>query len=291
MIEVDTASRPGQSPSAYNVRKTSLKLSLGKTAPRLLEDLIAYDPGRSRRDVLAAGAPKFIPSKPSLPGRVTPDTCSHNFMDKPDQSIIPPPDSRPEPGTVYKVASFCNDCRCHLLVKIEYLGNVPDEVPCPNRDFPLHHFRHVPHKSKARPVSTGNLPGGPWIEERVFECSSHLCSAVLTVTLSSPRLTPEYVTLLTDKDVISERVRRAEMEGPDRDWEDSEELVGPFEVLYWLKLYITDAMRSLQKKRISARNKKFVTALGEDCRELLEFLGFNFDVSSLASSLSSCPMF
>ncbi|KAH0565972.1 hypothetical protein GP486_000640 [Trichoglossum hirsutum] len=254
-----------------------IELSLGKTAPRLLEDLINYDPGRSRRDVLAGDAPKFIPLNPSLPGRITPDTCRHKFMDKSDQSLIPPLDLRPEPGAVYKVASFCNDCRCHLLLKIEYRGNIPDEVPCPNRDFPLHHFRHVPYKSTGRPVSTGNSPGDHWVEERVFECSSHVCSAVLTVTLSSPRLTPEYVALLTDKEMIAERVRRAEMDGLGRDWEDSEELVGPFEVLSRLRQYVSDAMRSLQKKRISVRNKKFASALGEDCRELLEFLGFTFD--------------
>ncbi|KAH0542358.1 hypothetical protein FGG08_003203 [Glutinoglossum americanum] len=253
-----------------------LKLPLGKTAPRLLEDLISYDPRNSRRDVLSEDAPKFIPPKPSLPRRVSSDTCRHSFMDKPDQSIIPPLESRPGPGSTYRVASFCNDCRCHLLLKLEYRGDLPGEVPCPNQEFPLHHFRFVPHKSRCRPASANSL-GEPWTEERVFECSSYVCSAVLTVVLSPPRLAPEYVTLLTDKEVITERVRRAEMDGPDRDWEDSEELVGPFEVLTRLRKYVSDAMRSLQKKKISARNKKFVTALGEECQELLEFLGFTFD--------------
>ena len=200
-------------------------------------------------------------------------------MDKPDQSAIPPLDSRPEPGTVYRVASFCSDCRCHLLLKVEYCGNVPEEIPCPNHEFPLHHFRYVPHKSKRRPVSTENLSAEPWAEQRVFECSSLMCSAVLTVILSPPRLTPEYVTLLTDRGVISERVRRAEEDEPDRDWVNSEEQLGPFHVLSWLRQYVTDAIYTLEKKRISARNKKFACALGNDCRELLEFLGFTLDVS------------
>jgi ubiquitin carboxyl-terminal hydrolase 25/28 len=246
-----------------------------------------YDPGRPRRDVLAEDASKSVPPKPSLPLRVTSDPCRHRFMDKPDQSVIPQLDSRPGPGTVYQVASFCNECRCHLLLKLEYRGNVPDEVPCPNQEFPLHHFRLVSHKSKCRLVSVENSLWEPWTEELVFKCSSYVCSAVLTVTLSSPRLTPEYVRLLVDKEVITERVRRAEMDGPDRDWEDSEELVGPFEVLSRLRQYVSDSMRVLQKKRISARNKKFVTALGDDCRELLEFLGFTFDVSASDSSLGS----
>jgi ubiquitin carboxyl-terminal hydrolase 25 len=276
MIEVDTASRPGPYPQPKHAHILTLKLLSGKTAPRLIEDIVAFDPGRSRRDILA-DVPK---QKPALPERNTsPGNCRHNFMNKPDQSIIPPLDSRPEPGAVYKVASFCADCRCHLLLKVEYRGKVTEEIPCPSHEFPLHHFRCVSHKPRHRQVSAENLLGEPWMEERILECSSLVCSAVLTVVLSPPRLTPEFVTLLTDREVIAERVRRAEADGPDREWENSEDQLGPFQVLSWLRQYITDAMHNMQRKRISVRNKKFACALGDDCRELLEFLGFTIDVS------------
>ncbi|KAI9777700.1 MAG: ubiquitin-specific protease ubp2 [Geoglossum umbratile] len=260
MIEVDTTSRPG------------------KTAPRLIEDIIAFDLGRSRRDILTEDVPNSMSPRPALPRRNTPPgACRHKYMDKPNQSIIPPLDSRPGPGTVYQSASFCSDCRCHLLLKVEYRGNVTEEASCPNHDFPLHHFRYIPHKSKRRQFSTENPSGEPWTEGSIFECSSLACSAVLTVVLSPPRLTPEHVTLLTNEEVITERVRKAEMDEPDRDWEYSVDQLGPFEVLSWLRQYVTDAMRTLPKKQISARNQKFTCALGGDCRELIEFLGFTLD--------------
>ncbi|KAI9773334.1 MAG: ubiquitin-specific protease ubp2 [Geoglossum simile] len=253
MIEVDTTSRPG------------------KTAPRLIEDIVASDPGRSGRDIPA----DVSKQKPVLPERnISQGNCRHNFMDKPDQSIIPPLDSRPELGAVYKVASFCGDCRCHLLLKVEYLGEVT-EGTCPSLEFPLHHFRRV--KARRRQVSAENLLGEPWVEEHIFECSSLVCSAVLTVVLSPPRLTPEFVALLTDREAIAERIRRAEADEPGREWESSGDQLGPYQVLSWLRQYITDAMHILQRKRISARNKKFACALGDDCRELLEFLGFTPD--------------
>ena len=189
-------------------------------------------------------------------------------MTKPAQSVLPPPSAQPDASSCYKVASFCTDCRCHLDLLVDFRRADLTERSCPNPEYPLHHFRHVP-----------DLPGplGPHSQavqavQHHFECSSPSCSAKLSIWVKPPRLSARHLSLLTDPAVIRSRVQPVLEAAPDR-------LRGyavpePIQVLSNVRQYLSDAMRDPHPKVVNANNKRFMTSLGEPCRDVLEYLGF-----------------
>ncbi|KAI9813536.1 MAG: ubiquitin-specific protease ubp2 [Thelocarpon impressellum] len=268
-------SAPGSSTTASSVKlKLTLEGPSGKTAPRLIEDLLRYDPAntfRNGRNVLTDPPPHVVDDRPPLPS-VGPNACRHKYMTKPAQSLLPPLDARPTPNTCYKVASFCNDCRCHLDLFVDFRGAPSRDRPCPNQDFPLHHFRYVSSKSRPAREPSDSSRGHTREEQHRFECSSPCCPATVTVSLKSPRLTQDHVTLLADPTLIKERVQREMDAAPER--LRGFPIAEPATVLGNVKQYLSDAMRGPEQKRLNANNKRFLTSLGEPCRPVLEYLGF-----------------
>lgn len=254
--------------------------SLGKTAPRLVQDLLSYDPRRSLPsgwNILTDPAPQFHRDV-LLPALVAKGSCRHKYMTKLDQSQLPTPDRNPERSTSYKVASFCHECRCHLLLIVEF-QNGNGERPCPNSQYPLHHFIHHPQSSSRRRSSVDGRKSDRWVDQQRFECSSPCCPAVLTIRISPPRITAEWETLLTDEKLVRERAEAVMKLAPDRFEGIAPPL--PINVLLNLRSYLNNALRNPEVKKIASLNKKFVTCFGDfgqPCRDLLEYLEFKYDV-------------
>ena len=105
-----------------------------------------------------------------------------------------------------------------------------------------------------------------------FACTSSSCNAVLHVVYRSSRLTPNWVKLLTDPALIQTRAEQAIASDPDR-FEGYAVPTGA-EVLSTLRAYLLNGLRSPEPKVINGVNKRWLLSLGESCKELLEFLGF-----------------
>ncbi len=199
-------------------------------------------------------------------------------MTKYDQSHVPPPGSKHDNSTQHKVASYCQECRCHLLLIVDFQSD-HGEQSCPNPQYPLHHFVHVPESSSCRPASADPGHNERWVDQQIFECSSPCCPVTITVRISPPRITKNWTNLLTDVRLVRERAEAVMKMAPDRFEGIAAPL--PITVLLNLRSYINNALRNPEPKKIATLNKKFATSFGDygqPCRDLLEYLGFKYDV-------------
>lgn len=256
---------------------TLLIFSIGKTAPRLLEDLILYDPGRlppTGYNILTDLPTPYEEGKP-LPEKIANGSCRHAWARKPNQCRLPEYEGNPPEQTICTVSAICTSCRSHLELSVDFRGAESASSTCPTPDVPLHHFLYK------RELSEPYLPGKStwsstdlieWIDVQRFECTSPYCSAKLTIRFRPPRLPPAWVSLLTDPDAIKARATKTISE-------DSERLEGiatpsPVDVMMNLRQYIMNALNTNENRVILGNNKKWVICFGETCFELLEYLGF-----------------
>ncbi|KAL9595097.1 MAG: hypothetical protein Q9179_005121 [Wetmoreana sp. 5 TL-2023] len=180
---------------------------------------------------------------------------------------------RPDPRIVSTVAAFCEYCRCHLDLSIDF--PTQGTTPCPSKESPLHHFQHQPEISQplqkaVDPAKTDST--GDWQVLHCFQCSTLDCSARVKIQIKSPRLRPEWVELLIDKRLIKSRAEKVIFENPDRF--EGHGVPLPCEVLQTLGKYVSNALRREERRPIQPHNKKFLLCLGDPCSELLEYLGF-----------------
>ena len=260
----------------------------GKTSPRLLRDLYSYDPRRlpsSGYNCLGELPWQYedgkLPSWPKLK-----NSCRHRWALKSDQCEIFPELHRLSADAPSVIAAFCEECRCHLRLSIEFQRQEVGLDPCPNQTWPLHHFVYEPSLSQPRQTAWSNSRptlAGSWDDVQTFRCSSPKCSAQLTVHIQSPRLKPEWVDLLTDRRLIEARADREIAANPERFEGHAVPLTS--EVLLNLRKYITNALKG-EKRKILGNNKKWLLCLGETCSELLEFLGFTREVPRVNSAAS-----
>ncbi len=245
----------------------------GKTAPRLLEDLLHYDPrfeALHGSNILTDFPPPFdesVQRRPTVPK----GSCRHVYMVKYPQSRIPPIDVQPDNASIYTVASFCQECRCHLVLTVEFRGNDTYRDYCPSQQYPLHHFLHDP----------STLPSDADAGERClqfgFRCSAEPCRARAFVQLRPPRIRPEHLRLLTEPKLLEARREAAVQVDRQRDTEFV--TAKPIDALEVLYRYLQDSFersRPANKRRIPPLNKRFMVTFGTDCNDLLSGLGFKY---------------
>lgn len=127
-------------------------LITGKTAARLIEDLLDYDPLSKKarkvsgRNLLADPAPFFPDDGKLAPARKAPDDCRHTLMKK--DGLVDAPlsnDERPGRDTIYIVECYCSTCRCHYKIKETFSSIQEVSQICDRSDVdnPMHHFRLV----------------------------------------------------------------------------------------------------------------------------------------------------
>lgn len=165
-----------------------------------------------------------------------------------------------------------------MNIIVDYRGDGAGLMPCPTEDVPLHHFLPIPRSNK-RLEDVNGPKNISWVQTQQFRCSSKTCCAAVTVQVRPPRLTPEWVTLLSDKEAIKERAEKAMAEDPVRF--EGHAPPPPVQVLMNLRTYIVNATKDPEGRRILGNNKKWMLCLGDSCADLLEYLGFTREASLL----------
>ena len=165
-------------------------------------------------------------------------------------------------------------CRSHLDLEIDFKDRESPQNRCFPDDRPLHHFKHYatnPH-DWTKAVET-RADGLEWCDIQVFRCSSSACGAEITIRTKPPRLNPEWVDLLYDKDLIKTRAEHVIAAEPAR----FEGFAVPprVDILLHSKHYITNPLFNPEKsKKIQGHNKRFLLSMGEPCAPILEYFGF-----------------
>ncbi|TVY26416.1 Ubiquitin carboxyl-terminal hydrolase [Lachnellula hyalina] len=247
----------------------------GKTAPRLIEDLLDYDPRyraqKDQRNLLAEDAPHFRESQvPAVPPRKGDFDCRHELMLKQGQTVAPfSADEDPDETTQYVVSTYCYECRWYFDIRVDYTQWKENSVACQLSDSEnrLHHFRLVetiyPPQDENKYKSVAEIHS--------FVCSGDLCPCKVEIRISPPKLTPNLLGLILTASKVHNRGRK-EIEAEPERYPGLGPLV-PLQVLGYLRQYLIDA-RTGQAKRIAKRNKKYMLAFGPECEPLFEYLGF-----------------
>lgn len=179
----------------------------------------------------------------------------------------------------YWVTAHCTICRTQLTVLLT-LNTQSAFHPCPSSNSPLHHFLPLdrPSESIATAVDFTHPEQSRNVQE--FTCTSSSCTAILHVVYRPSRLVPNWVKLLTDPALIQARAEQAIASDPGR-FEGYAIPTGA-EVLSNLQAYLLNGLRSPEPKVINGANKRWLLSLGESCKELLEYLGFEKKVTLYA---------
>ncbi|KAL3461408.1 hypothetical protein BJX64DRAFT_261027 [Aspergillus heterothallicus] len=253
--------------------------SSGKAAPRLVLDLLEYDPSHppeTGRNLLADVPPVFPEHYKGPPYFVSPAACHHNYVTKPNQTIRPPNgEDRVSSGTPTRISAICSKCRHHLQLKVDAtpVGQLTQSL-----SDHIHHFVYFYGRHKGGQDPEEYTTKGQLAESFHFDCSYPACAAKVSIRVVTPVLSDDMVRLLTDLSLLQRRTDDALAADPER-------LEGmarpqPITVLQNLRTYVDNALSSSpQSKPISANNKRFMTSFGVDgqpCKDLLEFLGFTF---------------
>ncbi|KAL4881379.1 hypothetical protein BJY04DRAFT_188782 [Aspergillus karnatakaensis] len=251
----------------------------GKTAPRLVQDLLIYDPTHplnTGRNLLADVPPVYPENYQGPPIFISSSACRHEYVTKPNQTSRPQQgEGRTSSGTPTKISAICTKCRYHLELKV---GDSPVGQPGQDPSDHIHHlvYYHGAHKGGQRQEEL--TPKGQAVETFHYECSYATCPYKVSVRVASPVLSEHMVGLLTDLALLHKRTDEAIAADPQR-------LEGvarpqPITVLTNLRIYIHHALNDNKlSKPISANNKRFMTSFGVDgkpCQDLLEFLGFTY---------------
>ncbi|EQL34025.1 ubiquitin thiolesterase [Blastomyces dermatitidis ATCC 26199] len=243
----------------------------GKTTPRFIQDVLSFDPANppsSSFNLLTQFPPPFH-DPDDYPELISPKACPHQYITKANQTELPPKGFQAGLRTPYKVSAMCLICRYHLEIKMVH---TTEASHCPSQ---LHHI--VYSHSDGRQVSNPFWEKGQRLETHYFRCSYSTCAAVISLKLLSPVLTPHWVNILTNKELLKARTDEAMETYPERLEGHSRPF--PITVLTNLRTYIDNALHDSQRsKSISMSNKRFVVCFGVDgrpCHELLEFLEFH----------------
>ncbi|PQE32454.1 ubiquitin carboxyl-terminal hydrolase protein [Rutstroemia sp. NJR-2017a WRK4] len=253
------------------MHKIELGPGPGKSAPRWIRDLLDYDPRHavnSGKNLLIDPAPQFRPV--GHPLRKGPLDCQHTLVRKDSQSTCPTPNVQPDPTTRYEIASHCSICRHHFLITVDYRAWQDGQTPCNLQDpnNPLHHLR--PLESK--------IPNGTedkyneFLEAHRFACTGATCPVIVEAKIIPPRISKDMLDLVTDHQRVIARGEKVIQAEPER-FEGWRPLL-PIQVLGNLRTYLQDAKVDKAKRKIDARNKKFILGLGNDCEGLVKHLDF-----------------
>lgn len=261
-----------------------LTRNIGKTAPRLVEDLLDFDP-RLEND-LGRNILTTLPSTNDLYSNIASiipsDNCHHNFVEKQSQgSQLPAQDSRPEYGSVYGVAAICQHCRQHLDLTISWTdfqaSRAQGFASCPTQACPLHHFQYIKEATQPRKHGIGEAATGV-DRSFLFRCSSQTCQASLDISLREPVFPEESIDLLINPRRLQQRYEDAKKRDPNR---TDFAMARPAAALDALATYLKDGMNADNTRRqIPILNKRFMVTFGEDCQDLLRSLGFTINEPS-----------
>ena len=246
----------------------------------MLEDINLYDfqrPSPSGVNILR-DAPLQWAGEFTIATLLPAGSCLHVFCTKDGQSQLPALDSVPGPISLYRVAGVCRKCRTHIQLTVDYTAK-ESIAPCPNASHPLHHLVHSPWREEvARKAESARNTGWKG-ESYAFECTSPTCSATVFIRLEPPRLSSDMVHALTDQALLKARTEAAFKVGQGR--LEGFKYPSPVEVMSDLRKYLQNSWTTRDSRQIRLDNKRFMVRFGpdgEDCKDLLEFIGFAREV-------------
>jgi ubiquitin carboxyl-terminal hydrolase 25/28 len=250
-----------------------MAFSPGKTAPRLLQDLLTYDPRyeeRAGRNLLTTAPPEYGPNSPAVPA-VPYRNCRHALVRKDEQCQLPVPGHDPAPTTVYKIASYCPQCNWHFDVIVDFRHADARDAPCrkSSREYPLHHFLYTPTDDDAS--TSPGLAGTLSPRTHSFRCTAPRCPVTVRIGLKPPRFSDQDKQVLTNQAQLR---RRWEMTKEMADRADTT-MARPVDAPDFLNTYLQDSLNPVKgKARIPLLNRKFLKTFGRDCDSILRSLGF-----------------
>lgn len=259
-------------------------VATGRCSPALLEDLTLHSPAFVRRiqpgcDILRDTPINFTQGPGPLGAFLHPNTCRHEFLLKPRQSLLPVVDERPNAETNWSLAAICGRCRIHLHLKLDYSHDW-QQGPCPNADYPLHHFIRAAWREGAETRLWEQTMLGSAADIVVYQCSAPSCSAILTARYTPQQLGDDMIRTLTDQELLKQRTDAAFSANPG----NTQGLRAPsvIDVLSDLSIYLSDSSNTSQQKKrqIGMTNRRFIVRFGpggDACKDLLEFLRFRRD--------------
>lgn len=153
--------------------------------------------------------------------------------------------------------------------------------PCAgDKEYPLHHWQSLRiDRPTEEEKESRNWKHDSYTEKHIFSCSAQDCPAVLFIRISPPRLSKSKLVLLEDPKRLYNRGRKVIEEGIAADSERFKDTSPsePCEAINILRMYLTNALDEKEHRKIAARNKRFLLAFGDDCKELLEYIGFSYE--------------
>ncbi|RKK25847.1 hypothetical protein BFJ66_g891 [Fusarium oxysporum f. sp. cepae] len=185
------------------------------------------------------------------------------------------------------LSSVCVDCHFHFVFKMSWDERHSQESCNPQQEqwppsdarFPWHHLVWVGQESQSSPLvkidDRQRNKYYPLVAREPFACSAGPCTFSVTLEISEPRMTREWIDLLLDHDTIRKNVRRAKEQDPDRyaaatdDWA----LQAPLNLNTYLK-NLLEATSQENARSISKRNKRFFVLFGTRCFEMFRQLEF-----------------
>jgi ubiquitin carboxyl-terminal hydrolase 25/28 len=254
----------------------------GKSTPRLITDLLDYDPIKSKKNgknILADNAPQYK-GKPIIRKGV--QDCHHTLMKKLDRTHAPvSQDQQPDGSTRWLVAAYCSDCRCHFDVTVDFKKRWGGrQTPCQLGDpeNPLHHLRRVSSEdAREYEERHGGYNKYDTISDtHRFECSGVTCPCVVDIKISPPKLGSKILSLITDPKKVYARGRKIIQEEPQRF--DGHKPIQPYQAVDNLRTYLRDARLAKEepenRKKIAKRNKRLLLGFADECDSLFEYLDF-----------------
>jgi ubiquitin carboxyl-terminal hydrolase 25/28 len=190
---------------------------------------------------------------------------------KDEQSLFPSADKAADTRNVYKVASYCTQCRWHIDVVVDSRDNGAEARSCRKGDaeFILHHFQF-----QGDSAANGSVGLGSQVAPRTytFTCSAPRCPVKVHVHMKPPHLSDQDIETLTNQARLRKRWEDAKRIAGDRaDATMARRVDGPD----FLNTYLQDSLNPVKgKTRIPLFNKKFLKTFGRDCDAILQRLGF-----------------
>jgi ubiquitin carboxyl-terminal hydrolase 25/28 len=261
---------------------------IGKTAPRLVEDILDYDPSKrskNGRNLVADSAPQYRPDTLFPPRKGLTD-CRHSLMRKNngEESLADSPqsnDERPTTKSRYNVESYCSKCRYHFQIKISFESELDDPVIChlSDADNPMHHLR-LTKSMKGQEwkdlVGLESFKYDPLLESHQFVCTAPRCPALTEVRISPPRLSPKLLAPVLNPAKLYQRGQAQIRDEPARYAGQSP--LSVFAALGFFRTYLVNAKSESESgveiRRIAKRNKKYMLAFANECDALFEYVGF-----------------
>jgi ubiquitin carboxyl-terminal hydrolase 25/28 len=249
------------------------RLCAGKTAPRLLQDLLTYDPRheeRAGRNLLTSPPPQYDgkgPNTPAVPAR----NCRHKLFTKTEQSQLPLAGEDPGPEPIYKVASYCTKCRWHVDVTVDHTKDGSEHKPCGkgNKDYALHHFCYS-REDDSDGANGLNAPLRP--RTYTFYCSAPACPVTVVISFKPPCFSDSDIETMTNQAQLRRRWEAAKQLAGDR---ADAAMARRVDAPDYLNTYLQDSLNPAKgKARIPLLNKKFLKTFGRDCDSILQRLGF-----------------